>query len=274
MKKNLLYLLVVVFVSGCFGKDAKDEDPEPEKVCYLQKVETTEHNTNGTTRSTVEYYTYNSQNRLIEKDKYEKGEFQYGSTFEYDAAGRITRENIMLKEGIIDSYYDNMYDNEGKVTDYTLSWDSFTSAGFVLFSRVECDYSSARQITALRQYIQRDGIETFNGVTQFTYTGGLMTRSLRLDKANQKVRETILTYDNKKHPWSALQAYWVQQIAEGFPHEHNFMSKAVTDAAGNPIANESFSQTATYTPEGYLASYSRTYADGRTEQAVYTYACK
>ncbi|MFD2248027.1 hypothetical protein [Pontibacter ruber] len=279
MKRNLLYLLgVLLLLSGCFEKEDKEEVPEPatepEIICYLQKIETTYTYADGASGSTREYFTYDTSDRLIKTAKHSSDGMIFSNTFEYDANGRLTRENMLDGDGNIDSYYDNEYDKEGKVISYTLSVYSNQYGKLIPMSRTVCSYESAKQVKSFHHYVTKDGVETQNGTTQFTYTGGLMTRSLRLDKNNQKVKEIILAYDDKKKYMSALPAYWVQMVAEGFPHEHNIMSKAVTDATGNAVNKESFTQTATYTPEGYLASYSRKYADVKTEQATYTYTCK
>lgn len=274
MKSFLPFLFTCLLLVGCAKKESEIPEPEePEKLCYVQNVEMSTIYPSGWELPMEETYTYLTKGRLYSQIAILEKNVAYGSTFAYDANGRITRENSFGQYREPLSYYSYEYDQEGKLTTFYYHSYNPQTKKYSLESKSVCEYIDAKQLKTMRTYSLAGGKEVLTNVTEYVYTNGLMTKATRYDSNKKLESETTLTYDDKKNIVSTLPAYRAIMVTNGFPHEYNVKSLIRTDAEGKVNNYFSYNKTFTYTERGYVESVTANYLDGRVEKSTYTYDC-
>ncbi|WP_299700726.1 hypothetical protein [uncultured Pontibacter sp.] len=274
MKTRLLYLLALLVLVGC-AKDADENKPEEpaELFCFPERIVEHTRPHNGEPYTLEQRFVYDEQNQLTGIKYYASGNMVLEDTYEYDQKGLLVRENWFDNDGELSGYYDQTYSTTGQLLSFTYYTYNYHEQKATLDRKSDFAYNAAGELTTLRHYRPANGALEYHSSNEYTYTSGLITKVRNYDSTQQLIKETVLTYDDKKTYMRGLPAYRAQRIGDGFPHEHNVMTKTVKDATGNVIAAESYARGAEYNSRDYVELQFTTYGDGRVQERHYTYIC-
>lgn len=274
MKTRLLYLFACLVLLGCETNESEENKPEEpaELYCYPEEIVQQTNPASGNPWELTQRFGYNELGDLTSIKSFVNGTLLYEDTFEYNSKGQVSNETWYFY-GEKDRYIEHEYDAQGKLlSDTHYNFDNQQQKGAVA-SKVDYVYTSPTQLQSLLAYTAIDGTLQLEYKNIYTYTNGLMTKIESYNSDNQLTKETVLTYDDKKNYMRGLPNFRAQLISEGFPHQHNVMTKTVKDAAGNVITAESYTRGAEYNGSDYLVLQFTSYGDGRVQERNYTYDC-
>lgn len=276
MKTRLLYLLAFLVLASCGTNESNENKPqEPaELFCFPELIVENTRPNNREPYTLEQRFVYNEQNQLTGIKYFAGVNLVLEDTYEYDSRGLLVRENWFGSDGYLSGYYDQTYSASGQLQSFTYYTYNHEKQKATLDRQSDFAYNAAGELSTLRHYRPENGVLVFNAANEYISTNGLITKIKSFDSENRLTKETVLTYDNKKTYLRGLPVYRAQRIGDGFPHEHNVMTKTVKDAAGQVITAESYTRGAEYNSMGYVVLQFTTYGDGRVQERHYTYDCE
>lgn len=273
MKTTLLYLFGFLLLVGCAKPEEENKPVAPtESFCF--PAQAVEYNTpqNGQPWSLEERYVYNEKGELTAVKYYAAGEQVWEDRFEYDLKGLLVREN-WWQQNSLKKFFLYEYDAQGKLVNFTENDYESHQQITTLFSKTVLTYTSPTQLNTMQIFKPVNGALQLDFTNKYTYTDGLMNKVSAYNSDNQLIRETVLTYDDKKSYMRGLPSYRAQRVGEGFPHEHNIIARKVTDSSGNSLLSQSYKRETAYNEQGYLTYAYTVYEDGRRLERNLVYTC-
>jgi hypothetical protein len=272
MRKHLLYLLASLALVSCATPDS-DENQPAQLFCLPTQVTNQTIYQDGRKESVESRYTYNNKGELDVIKFYDISGLVQEYTFEYNSEGRIIRENTFLANGDLTDYTTYEHDAAGKVTSSSIYLYDPEQQKATLYRKHDWSYASPTQLSTMLSYREDNG--QLRQVLRYTYTyqNGLMTQVHTYSTANQLVQETSLTYDNGHAMLLGLERFRLNRVGEGFPHTHNVVQKVVKDLHGEVMASFSFNSELTYSDKGYRTSSLAHYGDGIKRESQVVYNC-
>jgi hypothetical protein len=276
MKTRLLYLLACLVLVGCNANESDENKPEEpaESFCYPLSYTEETRPVGREPYSLEREFVYDGLKQLVGLKYYANNQVVLEDTYEYDQSGQLVRENWYSGSNReLTGYYEQEYNPAGQLLSFTYyNFDHSKQKG-VLDRKSDFAYNAKGELLTLLHYRPVDGVLLLNSYNEYTSANGLITEIKSYDSDQQLTKEVRLTYDNKKTYLRGLPRYRAQYISDGYPHEHNVMSKTVKTPGGDIIAAESYTRAATYNAQDYIKTTVTSYGDGRVLERSYNYEC-
>ncbi|WP_299824085.1 hypothetical protein [uncultured Pontibacter sp.] len=274
MKRSLHYFLLSMLVIMCACTKERDT-PEPEEIgagakCIVTEIRT-EHINSGINNS-LSKFEYDEQKRLIALTEFLAQDYTAYYTFKYNSNGKLEQRELTFTEGGATEYYTNYNYN---IAGNMIKSETFSkgSSPERLQERVLYTYNSENLPIQERRFNYYSNTPlTFH--RNFHYTNGLMTKVELVDANEVMYAEEFISYSNHQIPYNGDDAYKKTIIGVGYPFKYFISNLIQNDKNGNVQQSGSYTGHFTIMPDGKLATFTRSYQDGKGISSHYTYKCE
>ncbi|GAB3813117.1 hypothetical protein GCM10028895_04820 [Pontibacter rugosus] len=257
-------------MGACSGDDAPTpiQEPEPTSFCYLQEQVVT-----SDSLKTKVVYTYNDQNQVIETAHVENDKLVATRTYEYNSAGRLSRENYFGPDNEQISYTVYSYNPQGRLSRYVV-WQQLALGVNHRLATFQAQYNINGSLQAATDFNYLDNQQKQTQKISFTYpVNGPVSVAVSKQVSSQSYNATFTT-DSLRAPLSSVPAFYIKRPGIGYPGKNNLLSLTATNTAKEDVADVSYTTAYTYNDKGYPTRADMTYNNGKTVTYTYSYRCE
>ena len=266
--KLLLFIALALILAGCLEIDTTSNDQTSANACQLTSSTTTLVNASGNRFNYTLNYTYNENGLLTGIASPDS--VSLNIRLAYDDQNRLLTE----KGGLYT--WAGEYDARGRLVKQTRTFEFAPGRTEVYY--LEHQYSPEGQLQESRYYAEEQPADVLVYTYRYTYSNGHLAGVEQLSEQDGRYYSATILTDGKASPLPTLPMHLLYMFRDEILPvmgllEGNRINYSVHQGEGNS-GLQSFTASYTYNDAGYPTSFTRTYANGTTEQTSYTYGCR